>query len=253
MMTRLYSLPDGVYYYIATVTDGTHTLVRDLTNTNGNGGTDQWFDGLNIQPFDPFNNQPMILNYVPGVAKVTIAMSTQVGGDIVGDCNYPTAEFFCVVSSAYQAGSAATFRWAGLDPFGVYRGDTVRSVGVVAFRSQFPVNAIVLCGTAPGVGNVTVMPPISSPGNGSQTVAFDLTTYQNSSVGVVIEFMNLDSRSVLRTITLGNQAAGHITASWDGRADNGMFVAPGRYAVTVTVTDSRDNNASGQILTTVQY
>ncbi|MGH9442747.1 MAG: FlgD immunoglobulin-like domain containing protein [Thermoanaerobaculia bacterium] len=247
-------LPDGPYFYVATVTDGTIIFTRDLTTTMNINFENRWFDGQTLQAFDPFNNQPLTLTYTPGAAKITIVMSSQVGGDIVGDCAHQSADFFCLSDGAFQAsGDPRVFQWAGLDPSGVYRGGTVRSVGIVALGSDFPQNAILTCGTAPTVTNVTVTPPVFGPANGTQMVAFDMSTYQSGVASVAITFMNLGSRSVLRRVNLAGQSPGHVTAAWDGRADNGMLVAPGPYAVTVTATDNIGNVVTGQILTTIAY
>jgi hypothetical protein len=44
-----------------------------------------------------------------------------------------------------------------------------------------------------------------------------------------------------------------VTLTWDGRADNGMWVAPGVYIVTATAIDAIGNRVSEQILTNVAY
>jgi flagellar hook assembly protein FlgD len=70
---------------------------------------------------------------------------------------------------------------------------------------------------------------------------------------VTITLMNMESRSVLRTITRPTQAPGIISIPWDGRADNGQPVAPGRYLVTAYVRDPRGHEVTRQILGAVQY
>jgi parallel beta-helix repeat protein len=247
-------VPDGPYFYSITVTAGTHTLVWDQTNEYLNDGN-YWRDGLNIQPWDPFNNTPMTLTYSfsPNPVRTSIVMSTQAGGDIQGDCANQSPDFFCALNAEYQDGSTHVFRWDGVDPWGVYRGDTIKSIGCVGWRTYFSKNAVVRTGTAPTVSNVAVTPPMYSPNSGTQSIAFDLTTYQSTGASVAITFRNMESNSVLRTVNLTGQSPGHIVASWDGKADNGMFVAPGTYEVTVTVTDYLGNVVKGQILTTIQY
>ena len=84
-------------------------------------------------------------------------------------------------------------------------------------------------------------------------IEFDLTTHQSQPVHVRIEIVNLDSKSTLRTMNVPNQAPGHAAIRWDGRTDDGMLVAPGRYAVAVTVTDPLQNVVKGGILGTIQY
>jgi flagellar hook assembly protein FlgD len=91
------------------------------------------------------------------------------------------------------------------------------------------------------------------PALGSQSVTFDLTTYQSQAASVSVSFFNQSSSSTLRTMTIANQAPGPVTISWDGRAENGMWVAPGTYTITATVTDTIGNVVSEQLLTTIQY
>jgi parallel beta-helix repeat protein len=242
-------LPDGPYFYVATVTDGPHTLIWDLTSQYSNDFTNV-NDGLSIQLFDPFNNRPMTFSYnfsQPG--QVSIGLTPNANGQVPSNCNAPN---FCLAFNKYEESGPHTVTWAGVDDTGVYRPD-VRKIGVVTQRYAFSKNAVVLFGTKPAVTNVTVTPAVFGPARGTQTVAFDLATYQNQTVSVVVSFLNQASRSVLRTISLPNEPVGHQTAVWDGRADNGALLSPGFYTVTVTATDAIGNQTKGQILTTIEY
>ena len=124
---------------------------------------------------------------------------------------------------------------------------------VIMRRDTFSKNAVVLYGSKPGITAVAVTPPIYGPVAGNQTISYTLATTLGQTATVTVTFMNQDSLSVLRTITVPSVVAGARTVLWDGKADNGMWVAPGYYTVTVLATDPIGNQASGQILTTVQY
>ncbi|HEX7151696.1 MAG TPA: FlgD immunoglobulin-like domain containing protein [Thermoanaerobaculia bacterium] len=243
-------LPDGPYFYVATVTDGTHTFTWDLTNVflNNYGSFN---DGLNIQDYDPFNNKPMKFNYnfsQPG--RVTIATSTN-PGSVVGTCGSPNATFFCPVIDRWEESGPKSYAWSGIDHNGNYRG--VRSVAIVTATSKFSKNAAVMFGGKPKVENVKVTPPVYGPEVGTQTIEFDLTTYQAQPANISLAFVNLASHSTLRTIALSNIGVGHVSTSWDGLADNGMRVAPGFYHVIVTAVDAQGNTVSSDILTTIKY
>jgi flagellar hook assembly protein FlgD len=244
-------LPDGPYFYTASVTDGTNTLDWDLTNTYRNDYS-SYNDSLGLVAYDPFNNKPLKISYnFLSAGRVTIAMTSSTGS-VNGDCSHPTATFFCPVINDWQESGPHTFYFGGIDAAGAYR--TVRSLGVVVNRTQFARNAAILYGTKPSVMNVAATPAIFGPAaGGTQAIAFDLSTYQSAAVNVKVELRNQESLSVLRTLDLGSVSPGHITTTWDGRADNSMPVAPGFYTVTVTATDAIGNRASGQILTTLQY
>lgn len=244
-------LPDGPYFYVATVTDGTHTFAWDLSNVMRND-YGNYNDGLGVQAYDPYNNKPLTFNYnfaQPG--RVSIATSTN-PGSVVGDCTQPpTATFYCPAIELWQEAGPQTFTWSGIDSNGAYR--TVRSVAIVTSTSTFPKNAAVLFGSKPKVQNVKVTPPVYGPAVGTQAIEFDLTTYASQPADVSIALVNLSTNSTLRTLTVTGQAAGHATITWDGRADNGMLVAPGSYSVVVTATDQLGNVVRGGILTTIQY
>ncbi len=244
-------LPDGPYFYIATVTDGTHTLTWDRSEDFRTNEYGSWNDNLNIQAYDPFDNKPMTFNYnfaQPG--RVSIATSTS-PGSVIGNCLQPSATFFCPVIERWEPSGPQTFTWSGIDHTGGFR--TIRSAAIVIGTNKWPKNASLMYGAKGKVTTVKVTPRVFGPAAGTQTIEFDLTTHQSQPAEVSIALVNLSTLSTLRTLTLTNQAAGHVTTTWNGRADNGMWVAPGYYAVVVSATDAQGNVLRGEILTQIQY
>ena len=241
-------VPDGPYFYVSTVTDGVNTLVWDQTNQYV---ADTFMWGVTAGPtYDPFKNQPMSLTYnFSQTGLVSVAFATTGNSHIPSGCPPPD---FCFIIDKYEESGPHTLYWAGTDSTGKYRPEA-GGVTVVSRRTTFAKNAVVVYGTKPVITNVSVTPPFYGPAVGSQAVALDLSTYQNQAATVVITFRNHGSLSILRTVTLTNQAPGHITTAWDGRADNGMWVAEGFYTVSASATDGLGNTSSGQILTTVKY
>jgi flagellar hook assembly protein FlgD len=239
---------DGPYFYFATETDGSHTFTWDLSSQFVNGYT-SYKDGLNIQPWDAFNNKPLTFTYnFAQAGRVTIEMSpTSPVPDY--NCNLPG---YCPLNRFYQESGPHTFTWAGIDDAGAFRSD-LQALVVFVVQDAFPKNAVVLYGVKPVVTNLKVTPPVFGPASGGATVSLDVTSYQSNAVAVTVTFQNQASLSTLRTISLSGQAPGHVAIPWDGRADNGMLVAPGFYTVTATVVDSVGNQVKSQILTNVLY
>jgi flagellar hook assembly protein FlgD len=238
---------DGPYFYFATETDGAHSFTWDLSGQYVNGFF-AYNDSLNIQPWDPFNNKPLTFTYnFPRAGRVTIGISPW--SPVPDNCNPPQ---YCPLNLFYQESGPHTFTWAGIDDTGAFRPD-LQALGIITSQSAFPNNAVVLYGAKPVVTNLKVTPPVFGPASGGQTVSLDVTSYQNRPVAVTVTFQNQASLSTLRTISLSGQAPGHVAIPWDGRADNGMLVAPGFYTVTATVVDSLGNQVKSQILTNILY
>ena len=116
-----------------------------------------------------------------------------------------------------------------------------------------PKNAVLVMGTRGTISEVAVQPPYFNPMTGNQNVSFSFTTYGSQTATVTITFLNTESLSVVRTITIPSQAQGVVNVLWDGRSDSGSRVASGTYLVTATVTDPLGNTAKSQILSTVAY
>jgi flagellar hook assembly protein FlgD len=243
-------LPDGGYFYTASVSDGVNTMSWDLSNQflTNDSATDP-----NIPANDSFNNQPMIVTYnfaQPGRVMVTIAPGDWgIGDSIALTCDAPQ---FCIVQNEYQESGPHTIRWAGVDNDGNLL-PFMGTVGIASFRTTFPKNAVVVFGTKPTISPLIMGSPTFTPGSGNNSATFDVTSFQNQSVNLKLEFTNLESHSILRTMNLANQAPGHLLMQWDGRGDNGMLVASGFYSVTAQVSDSIGNKVKEQILTTVRY
>ena len=240
-------VPDGLYRYIATVTDGSHTMTWDLSS--------QFFNDYLVadypvlQSYDPFNNRPLAFTYgFPQVGRVAIAVSTLDAAHVPPNCNPPN---YCL-KNEFESSGAHTVAWAGVDTSGAFL-TGLRRITVIKTREDFPKNGIVVFGTRPTVTNVRVTPPVFGPAVGTQVVAFDLSTYQGSAADAELTFLNQESLSVLRRVVMAGVQPGHVTWTWDGRADNGMLVAPGPYTVTVKVLDSLGNTVQGQILAQIQY
>ncbi len=238
--------PDGGYFSIATVTAGTYNMTLDSTPQPGGGGP--FIAGhTHGSTFDPFNNQPLEINYNFAVSgRVSIAFSPD--AHIVENCPPPD---FCVIFDQYTSAGPQTYYWAGVDSTGRYRPEA-KFIEVV-LKTTSSSNTIVLYGTKVLVTGVGATPIAYSPPAGNQSITFTIATYQSLPANVTITFLNQESMSVLRTINLTSQSAGPHTVAWDGRADNGMWVAPGSYLVTVSATDSLTNSGVGQIMTRVTY
>jgi flagellar hook assembly protein FlgD len=238
---------DGPYFYFATETDGSHTFTLDLSGQYVNGYS-SWKEGLNIQPWDPFNNKPLTSTYnFAQAGRVTIAISPTL--PIQDNCNPPQ---YCPLNKFYQESAPQTFTWAGIDDTGALRTD-LQFLGIAIGQDTFSKNAVVLYGVKPVVTNLKVTPPVFGPASGGQVVSLDLTSFQSKPVAVTVTFQNQASLSTLRTISVSGQAPGHVAIPWDGRADNGMLVAPGFYTVTATVVDSLGNQVKSQVLTNILY
>ncbi len=251
-------LPDGPYFYTATATAGSESIVWDLSAryTTANTPGFQCQAWVSTPSFQPFNNRLLPLSYsLSRAAKVWILYSPggfdcNTPGPPLGACSLPDS--FCFPAGEYRESGTHTGWWAGVDPAGAFRGN-IGSIVLLRGDGSFSQNAVVLFGTRPTLGNLVVEPPNYNPGSGPQTVALDVSSFQNQPVTVSVEFFNQESRSVLRTVTATGKPAGHVAIPWDGRADNGMWVSPGAYTLTVTVSDGIGNAVSRQILTMISY
>lgn len=238
-------VPDGPYYYDATVTDGTSSMRWGLTNQTRSGWG--YYYPTFSSDFDPFNNKPLAVTYTfGGPGRIYVIFSPY---DMPTPCVAPA---YCWKNQMWQESGTHTLYWAGIDDTGALRPD-LNKTSVTSFMDNFPKNAVLVYGSKPVLSPVTVTPAFYGPAIGQQIVSFNLTTYQNQPATVQVTFRNQASGSVLRTITRTDQAVGAVSVTWDGLADNGMWVAPGVYIVTAGATDAIGNTVTQQILTNIVY
>jgi flagellar hook assembly protein FlgD len=238
---------DGAYFVLATVTDGTNTVTWDQSSEYlGPNGGYVYYD--KSQAFDPWTGGSLDLSYNFFTGRVTIATSSSASREIPSQC--PPPQGFCIVDHKYEESGPHTVQWVGVDGSGRYRTD-VKWIAIFTETDRFAKNAVVVYGGAPKISNFLVDPRIVMTGT-SQTIRFDVSGWSGGSGEIRIT--NQESGTVLRTISgLKPCITGHCQVSWDGRADNGMWVAPGGYTVTATVTDAIGNTVSAQSLTFIQY
>ena len=266
---------DGVYRYSITVTEGSSSMTWDEAGqVVGTGGRTQLeyvqckdkngvWRGCGDAPtnfdFDPYANKPLRIRYcvgggtppacsASGPANVIAKVASNVE---ISD----TCDAGCYINE-YQSTGAHEYAWYGWSVGNAY----VAGLPYMTVVRQFDVidrNATVVYGMAATISVTAIQPPIFNPAAGTTTVGQDyqvaVTSYSNRQVTLKAEFRNASSGSILRTINMGPSAPGNLTIHWDGRADNGEWVAPGQYQVIITATDSAGGSATVKPLVNVRY
>ena len=244
-------VPDGPYSFYSTVSAGSSTITYDLSTQYKNDFNTFTYATSCANNLDPFNNKGYSCTYSFTSAGRVSIMFRKDQWIVDYDCTAPT---YCVALNRFEESGSHTFQWSGLSSSGGLLGDPLY-LRIISSRASFPKNVVVVYGTRPNISTtVQAMPSQFRPDWGSgQSVTLDFSTFQGQSASVQLEFMNLASQSTLRTVVFAGQSPGHFTWVWDGRADNGMRVAPGLYMVTAAVTDALGNSVKNQIATNIQY
>jgi flagellar hook assembly protein FlgD len=263
---------DGAYQYIARATSAYGTVTSDQGNQYVGGATQLPYAKCRTAAgalvacndsaitFDPFSNKPLRINYCVGggdppsctgsmPAIVVIKAGTSPETDT--SCNVND----CIVANEYQSAGAHEVAWYGRTTSLVFLPSSPY-LAVIRRDDIWPRNAVFVVGTPLTVSNVLVSSPIFTPWTGSiggVDVSFDAATSQSRTVAATCQFRNMTSFSILRTMALTAQPPGHLTFHWDGRADNGDWVAPAVYEITLTITDSAGSTTTVRPLVTVRY
>lgn len=267
---------DGVYTFVTTLTEGTSTLTWDRSAVfpasvpatqfpypkcwTGTGWAPCDSPSIDFG-FDPYAGKPLRFAYCVGagepdtgcsgsnpalvIAKVTATVETTA-----------TCDSGCFFQD-FQASGRHEVIWYGATTAGSYVADLPR-LTVIRGHDKIAESATLIHGTAPVITSVSITPPMFGPASvpmpvGGQVFTLNVTRFAGRPVGVTATFRNMNYGSVLRTITVAPLASDVIEVTWDGRADNGERVAPGRYHVMLTVMDSHGSRAFVGPLVLVRY
>jgi flagellar hook assembly protein FlgD len=265
---------DGTYRYFVTVSANGSSFTWD-DSTRGAGTTITQYeypmcrkaDGtLTLSgecwktdaPFDPYINKPLRLNYCVGGGNPPACSADTTPYLVVGKAvNASETDEVCrgtdCFFSEYQSSGAHEVTWYGRSIDGTFIGGATR-LSIIRRNDTWPRNMTLVYGTAPSISSLTLSYLIFNPGGpNGEDFRMNVTTFQSRSVVVKGEFKNLTSGSVLRTMTTSSQPAGSVVLTWNGRADNGMWVAPGPYEATLTVIDSAGGSTMLKPIFTVRY
>ena len=264
-------LGDGAYLILTTVTEGGSTFIWDETNVLNSGSVTQFeypkcrndANALvdcnsSTLTFDPFRNKPLRINFCVGGGHVETGCTGNTPAVVTAKISAATEEtgtcdVFCI--DTYNAASGPhEIQWYGTNRNGQYiAGSSTRLL--VLRGGTYPKNVVLLTGTAPKISVFDIQPLyFFNPGApGTQNFIVDVTSPAGRPISVSAQFRNMSSLSVLRTITLAPSTATRQTLSWNGRADNDAFVAPGMYEVTLKATDSAGGIATVKPLVRVRY
>jgi flagellar hook assembly protein FlgD len=285
-------VPDGAYQYIATATEGTSSMTWDQSSQYLSGAATQYnyadcrkddgtlAIGCNDASitFDPFNNHPLRINYCVG-GQGNFADQHKPGGEpplCTEAGNRPALVFVKMMSSDpttpdcsgrdcvwYENQSSGAHEVVTYGPaaYGV-PASSVKFVMVIRRFDIWPLNQTLVYGTAPAISNLGITPIVfnpwaptvrDAPANLGQQIQINVAPFGGRSVSLKAQFRSIVPDSILRTITSALGPGGLRTIYWDGHADNGDWVAPGKYEVIITVTDSVGSTAVIKPLVTVVY
>jgi flagellar hook assembly protein FlgD len=284
-------LPDGPYSVIATVNDGTYSMTWDESGLyrpslgvnptypkcRRDDGTFAPCDDSGIT-WDPYANKPLHIVYcaavdgggstvqdgwTPGASGQfgctgSAAALVQVKATSLNETPLSCAPSECVAQE-YQAPGPREVVW--YNGFSLSGADISQLPRMTVFRRGdiWPKNLVFAYGLAPLLYGLTITPVLFNPASvplpltGQEFRATVTTANTAWTASLKAEFRNRSSGSILRTITTPQAAAGSRAVVWDGRADNGAFVAPGIYDVTLTATDSIGGTAVLKPVVIVRY
>lgn len=266
-------VPDGAYQYVATAVSGSGTVTWDQSTQYVGGATQVPYAKCRTSSgalvacndsgvtFDPFTNKPLRINYCVGGGDPPSCTGSMPAIVIVKVGTSPEADSSCdptqCITSGYQSAGAHEVAWYGRTTSSIYV-SAAPYLAVIRRDDNWPKNVVLVFGTNPAISNLGISSPIFNPASATSIatgldVSFDVATFQSRSVTTTCQFRNTGSGSILRTITLAAQPAGHLTVHWNGRADNGDWVAPDVYEIILTTTDSAGSAAVVRPLVIVRY
>ncbi|HEV2719129.1 MAG TPA: FlgD immunoglobulin-like domain containing protein [Thermoanaerobaculia bacterium] len=284
-------VPDGPYSVTATANDGTSSMTWDESalyrpsigvnatypQCRRDDGTFATCSDSGIT-WDPYLNKPLEIVYcaavdgggstvqngwTPGAqgqfgCSGSAAALVQVKATSLSETPLSCSPSECVAQEYQPPGPHEVVWHSGLSLNGT---DISQLSRLTVFRRGdiWPKNLVFAYGLAPLMTGLTINPILFNPASSPLPLAgqqFSVTVRPANpawTVSLKAEFRNRSSGTILRTVTTTPAAAGAQTVTWDGRADNGAFVAAGIYDVTLTAIDSIGSTAVLKPVVIVRY
>jgi flagellar hook assembly protein FlgD len=266
---------DGAYRYFITVSAGGSTLTwDDGTHSMGTTVTQYEYPMCRKEDgnfaactdtgliFDPYTLKPLHIGYCVGGGNPSPPGAGCSAGNtpyvVYGKAvNASETDSECHGSDCflneYQSSGPHEVSWFGTSVDGTFLGNAIY-LTMIRRNDIWPRDLTLVYGTAPAISGLTITPLIFNPaGPTTLTLQMTVTTFQSRAVTAKAAFRNVTSLSVLRTVTIASQPAGQVVLTWNGRAENGAWVAPGLYEVTITITDSAGGSTTLKPVLTVRY
>jgi len=266
---------DGAYKFIAVATEGANTATFDQSGEFVGAGNTQFnyprcADSTGVfiacsAPtasffFDPYAAKPLRIQYCVGAGDVPNCSGGQPAYVMVKAVSTVETNATCngdCIFADYQATGPHEIVWFGRGTTNAFLGNSPYLTVIRAY-DMIPKNMTVVYGGGPSLSNLTIVPlefnPSSAPSiTPGQQFRFRADVAAGRTITLSAAFRNTESGSVLRTVTTGSLPGGDQVLSWDGRADNGAWVASGVYEVIITATDSAGGSAQLKPLTIVRY
>lgn len=226
-------LPEGTYYAILEYQSGGDMLLHDLTNTTGGGRYNPSRSRI-PRTFSPFAGQPMTVDYTLSKASEVTAF--------IGRFNVNT-RLITFFERVPMGRGSHRLTWNGENADGQLihppPGDRFL-FGIWGY--YLPDNAIYLQSGA-HVSDLSISPPILDPtgyvddqGTPRRSViSFDLSKAAN----VELTVADTETGHTFVQRSVNGLVAGVNTIEWDGKDDDGVYVAPGRYRLGVAAYDDK--------------
>jgi flagellar hook assembly protein FlgD len=262
---------DGPYRYYVTVTEGATQFAWNLdgepnplapTTTQieyprcvmPDGSAPQCDQAVGL-PFDGFFNKPLVVRYCVGTGIPPACSGSQPAWVLIKVTNSELTTTACnndCIYPGYQAGGAQEVSWWGMLG-NAYIADKRTHLTVIRQFNAVSKNLVLAYGTAPKISELTITPPIFMPQSGELTVRARVTRLPGRQALLRAQFRNLSSGSVLRTVETALVSTDYIQLTWDGKAGNASWVAPGTYEVILSAVDSNNSTTTVTPLVIVRY
>ncbi|HEV8434473.1 MAG TPA: FlgD immunoglobulin-like domain containing protein [Thermoanaerobaculia bacterium] len=273
-------VPDGPYQYVVVVSaagnsfswnDNTHYIgtqasQKPYPSCRDDSGTLGSCTAATLT-FDPYTNKPLRIDYcIPALDPGSTdpqCLAGNVPAIIIAKAT-PSAETDAVCRGTdcflydYQSSGSHEITWWGRSIDGTFIGANL-GITIIRRTDIWPKNVVLLYGSAPVVSSLAFSTAVFNPASApsplavGEAITITITSPMSRQIGVTAQFRNTTSGSILRTVTTPLQNGSSFQIDWDGRADNGAWVAPGLYEVIITATDSAGSSTVLKPLMTVRY